>query len=78
MARHARREGELVLEGTLAPENAKLWNAIKDKPKVQCADCGESFTRYATPPNPELNWPDSMIMLEEPILYHPVRKKTDK
>jgi hypothetical protein len=45
MARHARREGELVLEGTLAADKALLWNAIKDKPKVQCSSCGESFTR---------------------------------
>ena len=46
MARHARREGELVLEGVLAADKALLWNSIKDKPKVTCASCGESFTRY--------------------------------
>ena len=45
MARHARREGELVYEGKLAEDKALLWRTIKDKPKVTCAKCGESFTR---------------------------------
>lgn len=45
MARHARREGELVLEGALEQSKATLWATIKDKPKVQCPNCGESFTR---------------------------------
>ncbi|WVR07974.1 hypothetical protein IAU60_005017 [Kwoniella sp. DSM 27419] len=45
MARHARREGELVNEGTLSEEKAILWRSIKDKPKVTCEHCGESFTR---------------------------------
>jgi hypothetical protein len=44
MTRHARREGELVMEGKLAPEKALLWNGIKDKPRAQCF-CGETFTR---------------------------------
>lgn len=46
MARHARREGELVYEGKLPEEKALLWKTIKDKPKVTCKQCGESFTRY--------------------------------
>ncbi|ORY34643.1 hypothetical protein BCR39DRAFT_513805 [Naematelia encephala] len=45
MARHARREGELVYEGKLTEDKALLWRTIKDKPKVTCATCGESFTR---------------------------------
>lgn len=45
MARHARREGELVYEGKLTEEKALLWKTIKDKPKVTCNSCGESFTR---------------------------------
>lgn len=45
MARHARREGELVMEGKLAEDRAALWKTIKDKPKVTCTKCGESFTR---------------------------------
>ncbi|ORX37599.1 hypothetical protein BD324DRAFT_641785 [Kockovaella imperatae] len=45
MARHARREGELVMEGKLSEDKAILWNTIKDKPKVTCNQCGESFTR---------------------------------
>ncbi|ODN99135.1 hypothetical protein I350_07291 [Cryptococcus amylolentus CBS 6273] len=45
MARHARREGELVVEGALDNEKAVLWKKFKDKPKVQCDTCGESFTR---------------------------------
>ncbi|KAL7423896.1 hypothetical protein Q5752_001481 [Cryptotrichosporon argae] len=44
MARHARREGELVAEGKLAEDKAVLWRTIKDKPKVECKTCGESFT----------------------------------
>jgi hypothetical protein len=46
MARHARREGELVFEGRLSEEKAVLWRTIKDKPKVTCERCGESFTRW--------------------------------
>ena len=45
MARHARREGELVHEGRLAEDKALLWKTIKDKPKVTCNQCGEMFTR---------------------------------
>ncbi|WVW86834.1 hypothetical protein I302_108889 [Kwoniella bestiolae CBS 10118] len=45
MARHARREGELVLDGKLSEEKAVLWRTIKDKPKVTCNECGENFTR---------------------------------
>ncbi|KAK8849762.1 hypothetical protein IAR55_005098 [Kwoniella newhampshirensis] len=45
MARHARREGELVYEGKLTEDKAILWRTIKDKPKVTCQSCGESFTR---------------------------------
>ncbi|WVO18503.1 hypothetical protein L204_106220 [Cryptococcus depauperatus] len=45
MARHARREGELVVEGKLAENKAVLWKTIKDKPKVVCNTCSESFTR---------------------------------
>ncbi|GFZ49745.1 hypothetical protein JCM24511_07148 [Saitozyma sp. JCM 24511] len=45
MARHARREGELVADGKLSEEKAILWRTIKDKPKVTCNQCGESFTR---------------------------------
>lgn len=45
MARHARREGELVMEGKLQEDKAVLWKTIKDKPKVVCDTCGESFTR---------------------------------
>ncbi|EAL19083.1 hypothetical protein CNBH1850 [Cryptococcus deneoformans B-3501A] len=45
MARHARREGELVMEGKLSEDKAILWKTIKDKPKVVCDTCGESFTR---------------------------------
>ncbi|WVQ74314.1 hypothetical protein IAR50_003912 [Cryptococcus sp. DSM 104548] len=45
MARHARREGELVVEGALDEAKAVLWRKFKDKPKVQCGTCGESFTR---------------------------------
>lgn len=45
MARHARREGELVDEGKLAESKANLWRSIKDKPKVVCEGCGEGFTR---------------------------------
>ncbi|KAI9638829.1 uncharacterized protein MKK02DRAFT_21684 [Dioszegia hungarica] len=45
MARHARREGELVYEGKLAADKALLWATIKDRPKVSCEHCGESFTR---------------------------------
>ena len=45
MARHARREGELVYEGKLSEDKALLWKTIKDKPKVTCNVCGESFTR---------------------------------
>jgi hypothetical protein len=45
MARHARREGELVADGKLAEDKAILWRTIKDKPKVTCNQCGESFTR---------------------------------
>lgn len=45
MARHARREGDLVTEGKLSLENAKLYKAIMDKPKIRCASCGETFTR---------------------------------
>ncbi|KAK4686783.1 hypothetical protein P7C73_g3329, partial [Tremellales sp. Uapishka_1] len=45
MARHARREGELVFEGRLAEDKAVLWKTIKDKPRVSCTVCGESFTR---------------------------------
>ncbi|WWC73607.1 uncharacterized protein I206_107579 [Kwoniella pini CBS 10737] len=45
MARHARREGELVLDGKLPEDKALLWKTIKDKPKVTCNDCGENFTR---------------------------------
>ncbi|WRT69785.1 uncharacterized protein IL334_006776 [Kwoniella shivajii] len=45
MARHARREGELVIDGKLSEEKAVLWRTIKDKPKVTCNDCGENFTR---------------------------------
>ena len=46
MARHARREGELVFEGRLSEDKAILWKTIKDKPKVTCNQCGESFTRW--------------------------------
>ena len=45
MARHGRREGELVYEGLLAEDKALLWKSMKDKPKVSCQVCGESFTR---------------------------------
>ncbi|EIW71416.1 hypothetical protein TREMEDRAFT_67753 [Tremella mesenterica DSM 1558] len=45
MARHGRREGELVMEGKLSEEKAVLWRSMKDKPKVMCHVCDESFTR---------------------------------
>lgn len=45
MARHARREGDLVTEGKLPEEKAILWKTIRDKPRIRCNTCGEYFTR---------------------------------
>ena len=45
MARHARREGDLVAEGKLPEEKALLWKTIRDKPRIRCKTCGEYFTR---------------------------------
>lgn len=45
MARHARREGDLVAEGKLAEDKALLWRTIRDKPRIRCKTCGEYFTR---------------------------------
>jgi hypothetical protein len=45
MARHARREGDLVTEGKLPEEKALLWKTIRDKPRIKCKTCGEFFTR---------------------------------
>ncbi|KLT45839.1 hypothetical protein CC85DRAFT_86731 [Cutaneotrichosporon oleaginosum] len=45
MARHARREGDLVQEGKLPEEKAMLWKTIRDKPRIRCKVCLEYFTR---------------------------------
>ncbi|GMK56594.1 hypothetical protein CspeluHIS016_0304340 [Cutaneotrichosporon spelunceum] len=45
MARHARREGDLVQEGKLPEEKALLWKTIRDKPRIRCKVCLEYFTR---------------------------------
>lgn len=45
MARHARREGDLVAEGKLPEEKAMLWKTIRDKPRIRCKVCLEYFTR---------------------------------
>lgn len=45
MARHARREGDLVAEGKLSEDKAILWKTIRDKPRIKCKTCGEFFTR---------------------------------
>lgn len=45
MARHARREGDLVNEGKLPEEKAILWRTIRDKPRIRCKVCLEYFTR---------------------------------